>query len=228
MSPRLRERTLLIDNTARNRGIPASWNLGLEKMIDDGVAWTVILSIAVRFGREGGEDFLRGVEANPEALIVEATRYGPDGAPNGAPYPNAPNFGWHLTAISRRCVEQVGLFDENFYPGYREDVDYGRRLERVVDSSSSTLWPKIVVDGFSESYNHNHKLAGVRVHPTRGWDYYCRKWGFAGDAAAYATHVQQPTFLTPFNEDVPLSFWPRPPDPRAADHEGWAINASGE
>lgn len=32
---------------------------------------------------------------------------------------------WSAFAITKKMVEKVGLFDENFYPLYFEDFDYG-------------------------------------------------------------------------------------------------------
>lgn len=38
---------------------------------------------------------------------------------------------WSNFAITRQAVSQVGLFDENFYPAFWEDVDYGWRVNNV-------------------------------------------------------------------------------------------------
>jgi hypothetical protein len=39
--------------------------------------------------------------------------------------------GWSIFAINRACVDNVGFFDENFFPAYFEDNDYHYRLTRI-------------------------------------------------------------------------------------------------
>lgn len=58
MCPELRDATLVVDNTRHNRGVPASWNLGIDRMESRGSEWLVIVSAACRFGPEGGSDLL--------------------------------------------------------------------------------------------------------------------------------------------------------------------------
>ena len=35
---------------------------------------------------------------------------------------------WSAVVFTRRMVNKIGLFDENFYPAYYEDDDYGIRV----------------------------------------------------------------------------------------------------
>lgn len=37
---------------------------------------------------------------------------------------------YSLFSLNKKCVDTVGLFDENFYPAYYEDDDYDRRISR--------------------------------------------------------------------------------------------------
>jgi hypothetical protein len=53
---------LLVDNTEENRGIPRSHNMGIDKMYREGSNWLIIQSAALRFGPEGGLDFIRNLE----------------------------------------------------------------------------------------------------------------------------------------------------------------------
>ena len=36
---------------------------------------------------------------------------------------------WHCIGFTRKTFDKVGMFDEQFYPGYYEDNDYGYRLK---------------------------------------------------------------------------------------------------
>ena len=38
------------------------------------------------------------------------------------------NGGWDIFALKDWMVQKYGLFDENLYPGYCEDLDYGMRF----------------------------------------------------------------------------------------------------
>ena len=39
-----------------------------------------------------------------------------------------PGATWSAFAPTRRLVQHVGLFDENFYPAYIEEVDFAQRV----------------------------------------------------------------------------------------------------
>jgi len=63
------------------------------------------------------------------AKMVEAINEPDIGTVHGDEGPSGSNTGgWSLFAIRDWVVENYGLFDENFYPGYGEDCDYEMRL----------------------------------------------------------------------------------------------------
>ena len=203
MSSELRDRLMLVDNTERNRGLAASWNLGAQQVLDTGADWLVIVSAAVRFGTPGGLDFLDLLtDHDPAATwVVESS---------------AP-VNQHLMAWSRPMLEGVGLADENFFPIYGEDADFSRRVHVAQAEGRAGWWEKKPVDAWIAMVGHATKLAGVQYDFPRKWGYYVSKWG------GQSGHE---TFARPFDDPgLPLSFWPRPPDPRAVQHEGWE-NAS--
>ena len=198
----LKERLLLVDNTTRNRGLAASWNLGAQQVLDEGLDWLVILSAATRFGLAGGEDFVALLDFYDPAStwVIES---------------DAP-VNQHLMAWSRPMLEGVGLADENFHPIYGEDASFSRRVHVAQAEGWGGTWVKEPVDAWVTMVGHATKLAGVKVDHDRSRDYYVRCWG------GMSGHE---TFTRPFGDpDLPLSFWPRPPDPRAVEHEGWEIN----
>lgn len=105
----------LIDNSVNNRGVPRSWNIGIDLMRARDADWLIVMSAALRFGTEGGQDFIRLLESKPDHRVVSALG----------------TYGWHFIAFSRETVETAGRFDENFFPGYLEDIDYAIRMYRV-------------------------------------------------------------------------------------------------
>lgn len=153
---------IIVDNTRHNRGVAASWNLGARMVLDDlDMQWLVIVSAACRFGKPGGLDFIDALYANRGAAAVEA----------------AHGIGWHLIAFHRTTLEQAGLFDENFWPGYYEDMDYARRVQLACGLGEPPWWPKVTVDVSIQGFAHGIDLAGVKPDPEKLLGYYRAKWG---------------------------------------------------
>ena len=171
--------TFVVDNTVKNRGVAASWNLGIDELDRIGGDWLIIVSAAIRFGPPGGLDFLAACEANPDALAVEA----------------AQGIGWHLIAINRRTIDRVGTFDENFHPAYFEDIDYGRRMWLEFDQEQ---WPRVWADVSIAGVSHGVDLGGAVVNNYALTKYYRYKWG--GDKG-------QETYTKPFG-NRPIHHWP--------------------
>ena len=199
MAPALKDRLLLVDNSTLNRGLAASWNLGARVVLDQRLDWLVILSAGTRFGPAGGEDFV--------ALL---DRY--DGVSTWVIESEAP-VNQHLMAWSRPMLEGIGLVDCNFFPIYLDEADACRRVHVAQAEGWGGEWEKEPVDAWVTMVGHATKLAGVRYDWDRSLNYYLSKWGGrSGDER----------FARPFNDpNLPLWFWPVPPDPRAVEHEGW-------
>ena len=194
---------LVVDNTVRNWGVAASWNQGIEQMYRDGADWLIIVSAGVRFGESGGLDLVAEMEDHPRALAVEAgpCRWDNEGfAVEG--------FGWHLIALHRRLFDAVGRFDENYFPAYYEDVDFGRRVQLWLrdhpnesDWLGGAWWPKVTVAGSLAGTAHGVSLGGAKVEPLRLEAYYVRKWG---GLSGFETYDH------PFNNLAnDLTYWPR-------------------
>lgn len=159
----------------QNYGVAGSWNLGLAK----GADYTLVLSCAVRFTKPLSEvlNQIPG-QARDTMAIYE---------------------GYHMFAISRKLVERIGYFDENFYPAYGEDADWGRRLDLA----------GIRPDSFYDAGNTTIGSGLNKRSGTWAWDssalnvgrmesYLYHKWG--GPPYCYDT---------PFgNPNNPLSYWP--------------------
>lgn len=184
MSPELLgTQSLVIDNSEKNLGVARSWNLGVERMYDVGADWLVICSAACRFGVRGGEDLLDALEEHEGALAVEA----------------AHGIGWHLIAIARSTFDAVGRFDENYWPAYMEDIDFGRRVHCWL-GDEPPWWPKVSIDVAIAGFSHGVDLGGAVVHHDRLEKYYRQKWGGGRGEERYCQ---------PFGNKS-LSYWPEP------------------
>lgn len=182
MHPTFNDHTLVVDNTVSNKGVPASWNRGIDYMTYHEADWLVIVSAACRFSPVGGMDLID--QLDPDGFPVVEARY----------------VGWHLIAFHRQVFDKVGRFDENFYPAYWEDCDFSRRLA-LAYGLEPPFWTKVEVEVTVESFAHGLQLAGVKADPEALAGYYRAKWG--GDPSAE-------TFTTPFDSGRPLSWWPDP------------------
>jgi hypothetical protein len=160
----------------QNYGVPGSWNLGVAK----GAEYTIILSVSVRFTKP-----LKDVLAQIPAQANQA----------GAIYE-----GYHMVAIHRDVFNKIGLFDENFYPGYGEDSDWGVRLgladirfDSFYDAGNTTIGSGLNKRSGDWMWDTTSPLRTGRMD-----DYFAHKWG-----------GHPPTFTHPFNNpDNGLDYWP--------------------
>ena len=120
------------------------------------------------------------IGANPDALAVEA----------------AQGIGWHLIAFHRRVFETVGRFDENFWPAYYEDIDFGRRMWL---GFAQQQWPRIHCDVSLAGFSHGVDLGGAVIDNDKLAAYYAEKWG--GPKG-------EETYHRPFG-NRPIHWWPR-------------------
>lgn len=195
----LKRNLLAIDNSVSNNGIMVSHNFGAQVVVEKQLDWLIVASAAIRFGRPQGNDFLEELDkAGNEELVLEA----------------AGVYGWHLIAFSRKVLESVGKWDENFTPYGYDDLDYSYRIQLAFGMDKrSQLWRKVNVAvgdmGMSHSLKH-----GVQTQPEeRLRDYYIRKWG-GMSGKEYFTH--------PFNDmRNAVNYWP---DTNTRHKHDWNIS----
>lgn len=113
------------------------------------------------------------------------------------------NHGASWWAVTRRGIEEVGLFDENFFPAYLEDCDWSYRcdllgLRRPTVPGLSSRHGDDRLNG-SCTVNHDAALAArASAAHGNGFKYYRAKWGGINECE---------TFKTPFNQPVPVWAW---------------------
>jgi hypothetical protein len=206
MSDEFKEHLFEIDNTTVNKGIPASHNLGIAKMRSEGADWLLTLSAAVRFGPNGGKDVEKVFIDNPDCYVIHFCN----------PDPEVKIFGWHATAFHRTLFDNIGEYDSNMFPYNYDDIDLSLRIQKYYKGRPG--WSVFPIDLFDTSMAHSIHLAGLEVDAQPQVDYMTKKWG------RHPSAYQEPTYGHPFNDpSLPLSFWPKPPDPRAISHAGWDL-----
>lgn len=181
------DNVLLVDNTKINKGIMVSHNLGIEKMYRDDSDWLIIMSAAIRFGEPSGLDFIEEIKKKPGHLVIESSGV----------------FGWHLIAFSRKVIDRVGGWDENFTPYGFDDLDYAWRI-KIAYGLDAPYWTKVPVDLKDAGMAHGIKLAGVTSNTNKLREYFKDKWGiYPGESATNA-------WKHPFNnKNNELSYCPR-------------------
>lgn len=90
----------------KSRTVAGAWNIGAGEVIARQLDWLVICSSSLRFGPAGGQDFTDALAEHHGRAAVDS------------------QHGWHLIAIARWALLEVGLFDEGFAPAYFEDTDW--------------------------------------------------------------------------------------------------------
>lgn len=191
MDPALVERLIVVDNTglkeiarsltARpvaptvltpdgNLGVAGSWNLGCRHAFDDGAVYATIVSTSIRFTPDGGAAVARVAD-----FCVENTqwRWGFESL-----------NGWHLITFSRWLFDEVGWFDETFYPAYFEDSDLIWRLRSagILEPAGHPRWTRHIpwvptLEYPSIDTAHTIKNTNITVDLMGLLDYYELKWG---------------------------------------------------
>lgn len=143
---------LILNNAAPNpnRGVSASWNLGVDAARALHAEHLIICSEAVRFGEPGGLDF--------EAALT-------------GPVTTAGMTGCHLLGIATATLEHIGGFDEQFF-AYYEDTDWLRRATLAGVMAHAT---QVHVDATDAGVAHS--LAWVDVNFGALATRYAAKWG---------------------------------------------------
>ena len=102
-----------LETPGKNLGVAASWNKHMKYAFEEkGCDYILILNDDIVFGHTK--------EAVQEIIVSRAE-----------PYLLTGTFYWSCLLISKACYEDVGGFDEGFYPAYYEDNDYARRLTLI-------------------------------------------------------------------------------------------------
>lgn len=171
-----------------NIGVARSWNIGARRVVEEKLDYLIILSAAIVLNR-GMDDFIEQLD-NPHGVESQ--------------------FSYHLIAIGRPTFEQIGYFDENFYPSYYEDADFIRRMELAhishVVGPPPTL-PVVHVDAERQGIALTIKSGALHVDFLALAAYFREKWGADSE---YETQEQRDKmYQHPFNDSAnPLSYWP--------------------
>lgn len=175
-----------------NIGCCGAWNLIIKCYMMS--PYWIIVNDDVSFGRGLLKEMAETVEKDPEVGMVHA-------------HPGNFELGsWDMFLIRDHVIETLGLFDENTYPAYCEDIDYimkilNSQIKRVLSLEGNYHHG----NGNKNEYNQegsqtkksSEELKEILDHSNvLNCDYMKKKWG-------YNWHICQPNSL-PFNGETKL------------------------
>lgn len=156
-----------------NAGVSTSWNLIIKWFMQS--PYWIICNDDVAFGKGLLEEFYRKATQDPEVGLIHA-------------YEGEHNTGsWDLFLIKDFIIQKFGLFDENLYPAYAEDLDYLLRfihnpIKKIMNLESVYYHG----DGFTTEY-HEHGSQTAKTEPEliprlnnsneTNFNYMFEKWG---------------------------------------------------
>lgn len=200
---------VVINHTPENIGFSGAVNAGVRagmKLTNPPARWFFIVNADSSFPRDALSRFARQVNALDDTYGLA---YGP----------RQDHFAF---VIMRAAVNKVGYFDEVFWPGYMEDIDYRWRVH------IAGLQQKITQVTFLHKRSSNERkprsvtgeYMNQLVRASKGWEYGWMKWGKYG-----TQHIERAVppsgWRTPFNiKGAPLGLWAVDPAHRSCIRTG--------
>lgn len=143
-----------------NLGVSKSWNYFMREYQDD-----IIIA---------NDDVF--VDYDTIKGITTAALYTPDEIFFAGPSESGNAFSFFL--LKKRGFEEIGPFDENFYPAYFEDNDYAYRMklrgysiQTVADATYSHAGSQTLKNYTADQLNKHH------IQFRKNQTYYIKKWG---------------------------------------------------
>jgi hypothetical protein len=193
-----RENCLFIDDTdpVGGIGIMKAHNMGIDFMRERGANWLIVMSASIRFGEQGGLDFLEVLKDHNDLHVINGAGRWVD---NGEERIQA--LGWHLTAFKADVFAAVGRWDVNFTPYSFDDVDLTLRMKKYF--ANQFKMDTFAVDMEHTTTSHSIQLAGVVAPSAPRIAYFVEKWGRHPGA------WQWDGWAYPFNNpEHSLAYWP--------------------
>jgi GT2 family glycosyltransferase len=186
-----------------NKGCAGGWNDGVDFALKNGFTHILIANndilfapntIQIMYDRiiKGDKYLVSAVDISRELKIPQdiLDENNPINKKETSEAPH-PNFSCYM--ITAKTIEDVGMFDEGFYPAYFEDNDYHYRLKLAGgDDTAIAHLPAVFYHYGSRTQNESSNMPVV---PSKMFEdnrnYFTRKWGGI---------PTRETFKNPFND----------------------------
>lgn len=184
---------ITVAHRPENAGFSAAVNAGLragEEMIPP-ATWTLACNADTSFPARSLSKFARKANAGQG-------RYG---------LVYGPAQDHFCFAITKKAVDTVGYFDEVFFPGYMEDIDYRWRVRLAGLPQLITGAPFHHLRSVNLNKPNSGPYLEMLHRASRGWEYGWMKWGRYG-AGDVERDFPPSGYRTPFNiPGAPLHLW---------------------
>jgi hypothetical protein len=162
-----------------NIGVAAAWNRILElTKEDDGV---IISNDDIEFSPKTFEELSTALEVG---------------------HPFVEGDGWALFGQTVGLTNEVGYYDENFWPAYYEDVDYEERLRRLGIVPFAPLSTPVKHHGWATTRALGD-AAWLAEGRARNHAYFLQKWGGESRSPRWNGHLGIFQYSVPFNGNLP-------------------------
>lgn len=172
----------------RNAGLSRAWNTGALNLYADGADAVIIANDDIVFGEGDVERIAAHAMEHRGSFIVVCGGYHER---NDEP---VPSHGYSCFVLQPIALEVIGCFDENLFPAYFEDCDYGRRARLAGLEQSVCPGTSVAHVGSGTIYRDPELNRRNHSTFTRNQAYYRRKWGGANDHEVHATPFDDPAF----------------------------------
>lgn len=115
------DENIRLNDYRSNRGLARSWNDGILAALDDNADAIIILNDDVTIASDDFARLAEGCHSHPDYGILTANGF-------NVRMDTWQDLAYAVFGINACAVHEVGLFDENYWPLYGEDVDYSRRM----------------------------------------------------------------------------------------------------
>ena len=161
-----------------NAGVAKSWNSGILSMIDAGCEALMICNDDIWFTQGDIDEMVRVATANEDSWAVFCSGWH-DGLKHAVR-----DHGMACFILNAIAIEKIGMFDQNFFPAYNEDLDYARRAELL---GLSKLVANTMVHHKGSATIQASPQLRAQNHQTHGKndEYWEGKWGAKKPKAVY-------------------------------------------
>lgn len=187
-----------------NVGCAGGWNVGLDYALKNDFSHVLIANNDVLFSPFAIQRLYKAIKDTGVALVSAVDVAAEVSLPTDildeahqvnsketslAPHPNFSCF-----MISRKTIDDVGFFDESFFPAYFEDNDYHYRIKIACgENGALATLPATFYHFGSKTQNESSQMPVVQgTQFEKNRDYFAKKWG------GVPGHEQ---FNKPFNND---------------------------
>jgi len=172
-----------------NRGVAKSWNDGLISMMERSCDVMLLVNDDIYFMDGDLEKIVFAAVDNRDKWAIFCSGW------NDGLHKPEKDHGFACIAINPIAIGSVGMFDENFFPAYNEDLDYRRRAEALCNLQRFHVKDTAVHHIGSATIKANQVLR-QQNHTTHGENdkYWERKWGAKKPQASFSRPFNNPNF----------------------------------